>query len=282
MQTVLEIRTINNQSKKLILFFADWGMDEKACSHLWGKDYDIITIFNYTDFYLDICKAVNCRQWMMYNTCPIYRTFCKYSDIYIVAYGAGVWASSLIFSKYLKHLESKGKFSIIRLLKKIKSAVAINGTLSPVSNIWGIKQKIFNSTAEALGREVEKLSESRTSCSSSSFWNKYYGRVFNNNLQLQERYLSNTPLRGTEDVYNELLAMKEQYIFSNGISWNKVIISRQDHIVPTSNQKRFWCEYQVCLDKENRLTFNADDFSIRFIDAQQFPFYNWSSWSDIL
>ncbi len=282
----MEIKTINHNSKKLILLFAGWGMDERSFSHLsGGEEYDIITIYNYTDFKLKFCKILNCNQTALHHNCPIYRTFSNYSEIYIVAYGTGVWAASLTFSKFLKHLESKGKFRIMRLLKKIKKAVAINGTLCPVSNIWGIKQEIFNNSLEALKEELSNrsaTSSNNSSICSSPFMQKFIGRVFNHNREQIERYLSNPQQRGLEDIYNELEAIKEQFIFNNAIFWNKVIISKRDLIIPTKNQLRFWSEYEMCLDKENRLTFNANDFTIQHTDAPHFPFYNWTSWSEII
>ncbi len=275
----MEIKNINNNSKKLILFFAGWGMDEKSLSHLKGDEYNIITVYNYTDFELKLCKMLNCQQNVLHSDCPIYRTFNSYSEIYIVAYGTGVWAASLTFAKFLKHLESKGKFHIMRLLKKIKTAVAVNGTLFPVSNTWGIKQKIFNSSFAALKSEVyeQELNSSTSVC-----MQKFLSRVFNNNGELIERYSATPSGRGFEDIYNELASIKEHFIFSNTIYWNKVIISRQDMIVPSANQQRFWSEYEMCLDKENRLTFNANDFAIQYIDAPHFPFYNYTSWSEII
>ena len=68
----------------------------------------------------------------------------SYTQINVIAFGAGVWASSILLDNYFRHLSPQNRFRSLRLLKKIKKSIAINGTLCTVSNIWGMPQTKFN------------------------------------------------------------------------------------------------------------------------------------------
>ncbi len=254
-------------------------MDEKAFSHLESSSYDIITVYNYTSLKHQFCRDFNCRSAEMHSGCPLYKIFNQYKEINIIAYGSGVWAASLIFSYYLKHLATISRFRVLRLMKKFNRSVAINGTLCPVSNIWGIKQRLFNGTLAALKEEVV---EKKLTYGSSVCMQKFNMQMFDTEKDAYERYLKVLPQRGLEDIYNELLSFKKNFVFSNAISWNKVLIGSRDNIIPPKNQERFWTEYAMSIDKENKMSFNAKDFSIELIDAPHFPFFKWSSWDEIL
>ena len=206
---------------KVILFFADWGMDHHQYGHLQGGDYDIIIISNYSD----------------YN---IYNTIKTYRQINIIAQGAGVWAASAAFDNIYHTLSTSGsstsgKYRLIRLLKKMGKAIAIDGTLCPVSNIWGIPQEIFNIMAEGPG-----------------------------------------------EMSRELRAFRENYLFSNAILWNKAIICKNNPIIPAENQTRFWNEYNLGTDRNNRLTSNSGEFSITYMEKSHFPFEEYEKWDSIL
>ena len=259
----MEIKIINNQSKKLILFFAGWGLDWHPFSHLSSSEYDVAIFFNYTHFDLDH---------------PFYKTLQKYSQINVIAYGAGVWAASSMFDRYFQFLSAKGKFSSLRFLKKINKSVAINGTLCPVSNTWGIPQRLFNSTLNALNKEV--ISNKYT-IGTSKCIKKYLSRMCKNEEEYN-RYLANPSQRGLEEIKNELLALKENYVFSNAIYWNKVIIGIDDISIPAKNQLRFWSEYELGIDRSSKISLNANNFCIQQIQEAHFPFFNWEKWEDIL
>ena len=166
----MEIKTINNRSRKVILFFADWGMDHQPFGHLQGDDYDIVILYNYTTLESRLLEVIK-----------------NYRQINIIALGAGVWAASATFGQIYHSLTTSGSFTsgsspagtsnrfrIIRLLKKIGRAIAIDGTLCPVSNIWGIPQEIFNIMAEGPGEMSRELRAFRDNYlfSNAILWNK--------------------------------------------------------------------------------------------------------------
>ena len=205
----------------MILFFADWGMDHQPFGHLQGDDYDIVILYNYNTLESRLLEVIK-----------------NYRQINIIALGAGVWAASATFDHIYHTLTTSNKFRIIRLLKKIGKAIAIDGTLCPVSNTWGIPQQTFNAMIQQpAGNPAEQNSEASA----------------------------------------ELAFFKENYIFSNAIVWTKAIISKNNTILPAANQTRFWSEYNLCTDRNKKLVFNNTQFSIHYIEKSHFPFEEYES-----
>ena len=232
----MDIKTINNRSRKVILFFAHWGMDHRPFDHLQGNGYDVVIIYNYT--------TLNINPLNSGLTDPsIYGIIKNYRQINIIALGAGVWAASATFDHIYHTLTTSNKFRIIRLLKKMGKAIAIDGTLCPVSNTWGIPQQTFNAMIQQpAGNPAEQNSEASA----------------------------------------ELAFFKENYIFSNAIVWTKAIISKNNTILPAANQTRFWSEYNLCTDRNKKLVFNNTQFSIHYIEKSHFPFEEYEKWDSIL
>ena len=273
----MESKFYNNKSDKLILVFAGWGCDENVFSHLKSTQYDVVICYNYTRIKPDGCQEFNCSQELANGKCPIYSTFNRYSEINIVAWGAGVWMASLTFELYFHHLKQYGKFKILRLLKKIKRCVAINGTLFPISNTWGLSQRMFNNTLTGFRDDVANNCTTETSQRLEKFTRKMCGTS-----TIYKRYMSQRPKRGLEDMLNELVSIKENFTVSNAVIWNRVIIGANDTIIPANHQTRFWTEYDLGTDRTNRIVASSEGFRIEYIDAPHYPFFMWSSWDEIV
>ena len=226
----MEAKIYNNHSDKLILVFADWGMDETAFPNLSCTTFDLMICFNYT-------------------TLDFHNKFSKYREINIVAWGAGVWAASAAFDRHYRNLKLSGKLSIVRLLKKLGRCVAVNGTLCPVSNTWGVSEEQFAIMLESL----------------------------------KEGSGSNIPrTRAAEDMLNELASIRENFVFCNAVLWNRIIIGKNDILIPVEKQREFWNDFQMSLNPDNKLAFNAKDFCISTINAGHNPFSIWKSWEEII
>lgn len=274
----MEIKIYNNNCNKLILFFADWGEDEKPFSHISSSKYDVIVLYNYTTLNFSGCNATEYDSNRDIEECPIHSRLCNYSEINIIAYGAGVWAASSLFGRYVRFLTGKSQFRALRLLKKINCSVAVNGTLCPVSNIWGIQQELFNISLERLQKEVDN---GELSLDGSTTYREHIKSIFDDSVQM-ERYIGRIPNRGVQDILNELCAFKELFTFTNSIRWNKIIISRNDRLFTPGNQRRFWQEYQLGTDDGERSSSITKEFAIEEIDAPHFPFFNYRRWEEIL
>ena len=274
----MESKFYNSNSDKLILAFAGWGSDENVFSHLKNGIYDIIVCYNYTNIKPNYCLNINCSgNGVIQEKCPFYNTFKRYKEIYVVAWGTGVWMASLTFELYLHHLKAGGKFRVLRLYKKLKKCIAINGTLFPISNTWGLSQKMFNNTIEGFREDVAANLTSATSPRLEKFNRKMCGTK-----AIYQRYMAQAPQRGLEDLLNELVAIKEKFTITNAIFWNRVIIGTKDTIIPAKHQTRFWTDYDLGTDRSGRLASISGSFSIEYLEAPHYPFFMWESWDDII
>ena len=97
-----------------------WGLDEQPFCFLDSESHDVFMLYDYRDlsFPVDV-KAL----------------FRPYKEIYLLAWSLGVWVS-----QSLKNL----------LPDRTAFSVAINGTLQPIHQQYGIAPDIFASTLQHL------------------------------------------------------------------------------------------------------------------------------------
>ena len=206
----------NSENNKLIIFFNGWGMDENVISHLDFEDFDIIMFYDYntldTDFNFSIIN--------------------KYSEKNVVAWSMGVFISYIILNS-LK----------INFTKKI----AINGTLAPINENFGIHPKIYNLTIQGFNANGQK---------------KFINSMFSE----ENSFSIDSLTRDLENQKTELISIKE---FASSFCnfqkdfFNKIIISSNDKIFPTKSQTKFW---------QKDATINSGHC----------PFYIFSKWSELI
>ena len=104
------------QNQKLILFFNGWSMDENPLKPLNFSHYDIVVFYNYQNIDIDnfLLDEIN-----------------KYPEIILIGWSMGVWAGALC-AKYFN----------------IKNSIAINGTLSPIDDNFGIPHAVYKGTID--------------------------------------------------------------------------------------------------------------------------------------
>lgn len=200
-------------NKNLIIFFNGWAMNQSAISHLDYKNYDLIMFYDY--------RTLDCENF----------DFSQYENKYFIGWSMGVFIANFI------------EFS-----KNIKTKIAINGTLAPINDKFGIPKKIYDLTANNLNE---------TSC-----------QKFIQKMDLYKEFKF-VPDRTILDLKDELLKIK-QYTksFSQLIYFDKVIISNKDKIIPFKNQLNFWQ--------------NQNNVIIKQIDTGHYPFGFFSNWEDII
>lgn len=103
-----------NHTPVLELFFNGWSMDDCVAHALAGAD-DLLAVWDYTSFDLDLLPLL-----------------AGYREIRLTAWSLGVWSAA----KYFENKEVA-----------FADAVAVNGTLQPVSAEYGIAPDIFAGTA---------------------------------------------------------------------------------------------------------------------------------------
>ena len=95
---------VNNNSDNLILFFTGWGCDETEFEHL-STTSDVLLLYNYLDLDFDF-------------------DFSKYKEINLIAYSAGVFASSVFEPDF-----------------EIKKKIALSGNPFLFDEKWGLSEK---------------------------------------------------------------------------------------------------------------------------------------------
>lgn len=212
------------KSNKLILFFNGWSLDENCIKHLDSDQYDVLMFYDYT--------TLNVEE-------NILNEIKNYAQVNIISFSMGVWACAAVIDR----------------LGDIKKTIAINGTLIPVDDEFGIPVKIFNLT-------LANLSEIT--------YPKFFKNMFADFKGVN--IMSYLPKRSVSEQKEELLAIKDfalKHNFSHNFNrFNKVIISNNDKIIPARNQINFWSR--------------GNNSDIIRIDDSHCLFNSFSKWEEIL
>ena len=200
----------------LIVFFAGWSFDYFPFGFLDCKNNDVLVVYDYNEI----------------TELPDFK---DYKHKTLIAWSMGVYIAYLL----------KDNFS------NFDKRIAVNGTVYPVDDNYGIPHKTFDLTLKYAQIGLE---------------GKFYKNVFNNDV-LYERYTKNPVQRTIENRVSELHKLNKMIQSANteyeGEFYNKAIVGNNDKIIPTKNQLAFW--------KEKAKT----------VDCGHFPFYNYSSWDEI-
>lgn len=215
---------LNNQNNEnLIVFFAGWSFDENPFKFLECKNYDLLFVYDYNDF--EIPEELKNLE--------------KYKHKSLITWSMGVFAA----------------YKIKDMFNDFEEKIAINGTVTPVDNSFGIPVKMFELTLKhsAIGLK-----------------GKFYQNVFNSHDEY-ERY-SQTPVQRTiENRVSELENLYDLIKKDNGLNYekfyDKAIVSEFDKIIPPKNQLA---------------SHEKNNTPVITLATGHFPFYNFSSWSDIL
>ncbi len=214
---------LNNQNNKnLIVFFAGWSFDENPFKFLDCNGYDVLIVYDYNEIKpLDIFQQLN-----------------QYENKVLITWSMGVFAAYLL-KDFFKDFDYK---------------LAINGTVTPVDNEFGIPVKMFELT---LKHAAVGLS------------GKFYKNVFKTNEEF-EKYTNNSVQRTIENRVSELENLYK-LIKNTKINYTKfydtVIVSDFDKIIPPQNQKA---------------SHNKNNVMVKCLPVGHFPFYQFTSWDEIV
>ena len=216
----------NKNRNKLILFFAGWGQEEIPFRNIESKEYDVLMFYAYNSN----SEVFDFNQLKH-----------QYDDIQLISWSFGVWVAS--------HKLSNSTI-------KINKSIAINGTLKPVDDEFGIPKKIYQLTHEKFSEKVASAFYKKMCLGSSS----------------AKQYLKTTPQREMDDLKDELIYLEDYYNKNKEtgeLSYDVAFISENDLIFPTKNQTNFWNN-----QTKTRIKFNNE--------ASHFVFYEWESWDTLL
>ncbi len=207
--------------KNLIVFCNGWGMDGFPFRRLSSVDYDVYMLYDYREL----------------SNCPDIQDISeKYAQVYLVSWSMGVWVGQKLFSAQ-KHLFHR--------------TIAINGTLCPIDDRFGIPEKVFDATMVGYGESARF---------------KFYRRMCREKTNLK-LFLTRQPQRSLQDQAEELAALKEMVdcLPANESIYKEIIISEYDWIVPSANQFDFW-----------------KGSLVKPISGFHFLFNLWQSWDHLL
>lgn len=218
----MKLHLQNNNSDNLILFFCGWGMDENPFSVL-KSNCDVLYVYDYTtpDF-------------------PAF-DFSKYKSVKLLSFSYGVYAGAI--AKLPDDL-------------KLDARVAINGTLIPVDDKYGVPVKQFELTEKMDSQSVVKFRQ-----------RLFGGEKAQQHFDIFENHL---PKRSAQSCTEELLGMKKYVpqIPAAQKTFDKVYVAKYDRCVPTRNQRNFW--QKAGLEETIEL------------ESGHFPFYNYKKLEDLL
>lgn len=214
---------ISNNKNKIILFFNGWSMDYNHMMRLSSLEYDILFLYDYNNLSIDrhYTDLIN-----------------KYSEVIVIGWSMGVFAAAATCNNLVNNSLS----------------IAINGTLRPIDDKYGIPVNIFNATLSNFNENTRE---------------KFYKRMFKNTSEF-EKFLIIQPDRTVENQKQELISLQnhnnEKKIIPN--IFKHAIISKYDKIIPYKNQINFWQEIL------------PDNYKI--IEEGHYPFFIWESIEEII
>lgn len=215
---------LNKQdNENLIVFFAGWSFDSNPFQNLSVQNYDILFVYDYNN--LELPQELNLLN--------------NYKNKYLVTWSMGVFVAYLYRN----------------LFNDFTKKIAINGTITPVDNEFGIPIKMFELTLKHAQIGLR---------------GKFYQNVFKTEDEYN-LYSQNSVKRPIENRVSEL---ENLYSFikknpNTGYEkfYDRAIVSDFDKIIPPKNQ--------IASHSKN----NVQIINLPF---GHFPFYNFSSWSEIL
>jgi biotin synthesis protein BioG len=215
----MKVEKFTQKNENLIVFFSGFMMDPEIFDFLDRVGHDIFFIYDYRDFDID-------------NT--IFEDVESYFKVDLISFSLGVSIAPHIMKN---------------LSKDFSDSIAINGTLKPIDNYFGIPEKIFQGT-------LDNLSEENL--------DRFYKRVFGNNIEKFKKFLSYNVIKAKNELKSIQSFLQVNRLVEN--IYFKAIISEEDKIFPPSNQMSFW-QHEV---------------NVTFIPESHFLFGRFNKWSDIL
>lgn len=211
----------NNDRRELIVFCNGWGMDGNPFRHLASIEYDVYMLYDYRE----LAPPAEMADMLL-----------RYEKLHLIGWSVGVWAGQKLFA---------GQDTVFQ------RSLAVNGTLCPIHDRYGIPREIFADTLAGFG-ETARF--------------KFYRRMCREKSNFRS-FLAKQPQRSFDDQRQELVAIggmadctpAEQALYQH------VIVAEYDWIIPSENQLHFWRDGKVALISGFHYLFNL-----------------WQSWDHLL
>lgn len=184
--------------RRLILFFAGWGVDHTLFAGLSKPGYDILVVYDYRSDDFDL-RAIE-----------------GYDEICVLAWSLGVWHAD--------------RFIALHPELPFTRCIAVNGTLRPIDDTYGIPPRIYDLTA--------LLPDQRSLL-------KFYRRICGGQAGM-DALMPSLPQRSVDELRDELLAVRARITANdapiNASNWDEIYLSDNDLIFPFANMQQAWAD----------------------------------------
>lgn len=225
---------------RLILFCNGWGMDANPFRPLTAAGVDVLMFSDYQGPGFE--HAGPTERNNLEQTFDPADLFDRYTHVSLIAWSMGVRAGQQIFHSWAHRLQE---------------AIAINGTLCPIDDRFGIPVEIYAATL-ARFNEAGRL--------------KFYRRMCHDCHDCHDRnilatFLAHQPQRSIANQRLELAALLDQTDCQPAESaiYTRVVVTTRDLVMPTAGQLAFWQGHDILS-----------------LEGSHFPFYRWNSWEEML
>lgn len=179
----------SGDESRLLIVFAGWGMDCRPFTGLQGRGFDVAVVYDYA------CDGE-------------FEVPARYDEIMVLAWSFGVIAAD--------------RFVAVHPELTVTRRVAVNGTLYPVDDDFGIPRRIFEGTLKGL-----------TDASLRKFNLRMCGGA-----GAYKRFAASAPERTIDSLKAELVAIAG--LEASHAGWDRAYISDADNIIPADAQRRAW------------------------------------------
>jgi biotin synthesis protein BioG len=215
---------VRGAGSDLIVCCNGWGMDRYPFSGLAPGPFDIFLVSDYSHLHLSAS---------LLELLPGYRRRI------LIGWSMGVWAAQRLFVEHAAWFQRR---------------IAINGTLRPIDDRYGIPREVFAGTLRDFSAPVLE---------------RFYRRMCKEPGAFSF-FDQHRPQRDLADQHAELAALRdlvadpaaEEPFFSD------VIVSANDLIIPTAHQLAFWG--------------SRPGINVVSLPGCHYPFFRWQSWVDIV
>lgn len=181
--------------RRVVLFFAGWGMDASIFASLSKPGYDIMLVYDYRNDDFDISLLSG------------------YDEICLLAWSLGVWHAARFMSEHPA--------------LPFTRTIAVNGTLNPINDRYGIPERIYDLTS--------RLPDTNSLM-------KFFRRICGGHSQMQS-LMPQLPQRDVDELRDELLAVRRRIpveASSDTSAWDEIYLSDSDLIFPFGNMMQAW------------------------------------------
>ena len=196
-------------------------MDEYPFIGMSSQLFDVVMLYDYTELHCDL---------------SFLESISRYSRRILLGWSMGVWAAQMMFAGVREFFAER---------------IALNGTLLPINDEYGIPCQIFQATLAAWGEESRQ---------------RFYRRMFRDEEHFR-RFCQHQPQRTLLVQQKELASLAHQ-VDNTRLStsmFSHVCIGMKDRIFPGKNQKKYWQNQPILCT-----------------DYCHFPFYTSPSWDTFL